>query len=157
MARRRKAQRRIIESDSHYHSKLVAKFINCMMWDGKKSIAQTLFYDAIEQATKMVKASSELEVFNKAMDNVRPMLEVRSKRVGGATYQVPVEIPTHRQDALGIRWLISFARNRKGTGMAKALAQEFADAYNEQGGAIKKRDDTHRMAEANRAFAHFRW
>jgi small subunit ribosomal protein S7 len=105
----------------------------------------------------MVSGSSEVEVLAKLMENVRPILEVRSRRVGGATYQIPVEVPQHRQDALAMRWLIGFARGRKGTPMAKALAQEFADAYNNQGNAIKKREDTHKMAEANRAFAHYRW
>jgi len=105
----------------------------------------------------MVNSSDQMAVFNKVMENVKPLLEVRSRRVGGATYQVPVEIPSYRQEALAMRWLINFARTKKGVPMGKALAQEFVDAYNDQGNAIKKRDDVHRMAEANRAFAHFRW
>jgi small subunit ribosomal protein S7 len=140
-----------------YGDKVAAKFINSIMLDGKKSIAQKIFYDALDQATKMVGATDQLEVFKKLLDNVRPMLEVRSRRVGGATYQIPVEIPQYRQNALAIRWLITFARTKKGVPMAAALAREFADAYKGEGSAIKKREDTHRMAEANRAFAHYRW
>jgi small subunit ribosomal protein S7 len=157
MARRRRIQRREVIADPKFHNPLVAKFVNNLMWDGKKSTAETIFYNALTQATKMVSGSSEVEVLAKLMENVRPILEVRSRRVGGATYQIPVEVPQHRQDALAMRWLIGFARGRKGTPMAKALAQEFADAYNNQGNAIKKREDTHKMAEANRAFAHYRW
>ncbi len=157
MARRRKAQKREVLPDPKFHDKLVTKFVNNIMLDGKKSIAQTIFYNSLEQAAKMVSSDDQMAVFNKAMENVRPMLEVKSRRVGGATYQVPVEIPQHRQEALAMRWLINFARTKKGVPMGKALAQEFADAFNDQGNAIKKRDDVHRMAEANRAFAHFRW
>jgi len=157
MARRRKAQKREITPDPKYRSALITKFVNGIMNGGKKNTAQRIFYDALDQAVRMTGQSDPLGVFNRVMDNVRPVVEVRSRRVGGATYQIPVEVPTHRQDALAIRWLITFARSRKGTPMAKALAQEFADAYNGQGSAIKKREDTHRMAEANRAFAHYRW
>jgi len=146
-----------VTPDPTFDNKLVARFINCIMWDGKKNVAQKIFYNALTQAAKMVAADDKLEVLNKLMENVRPILEVRSRRVGGATYQIPVEVPQYRQDALAIRWLLGFARGRKGTPMAKALAQEFADAYNNQGNAIKKREDTHKMAEANRAFAHYRW
>ena len=157
MARRRKAQKREVLPDPKFQNKLVTKFVNNIMLDGKKSLAQNIFYNALEQAAKMVNSTDQTAVFNKVMENVRPLLEVRSRRVGGATYQVPVEIPQHRQEALAMRWLISYARNKKGVPMGKALAQEFADAFNDQGSAIKKRDDVHRMAEANRAFAHFRW
>jgi len=157
MARRRKAQKREVLPDPKFHNKLVTKFVNNIMLDGKKSLAQSIFYNALEQAAKMVNSTDQMTVFNKIMENARPLLEVRSRRVGGATYQVPVEIPTHRQEALAMRWLITYARTKKGVPMGKALAQEFADAYNDQGNAIKKRDDVHRMAEANRAFAHFRW
>jgi small subunit ribosomal protein S7 len=136
---------------------LVTKFVNGIMLGGKKNTAQRIFYNALDQAVRMTNQSDPLGVFNRVMENVRPVVEVRSRRVGGATYQIPVEVPTQRQDALAIRWLVGFARGRKGTPMAKALAQEFADAYNGQGNAIKKREDTHRMAEANRAFAHYRW
>ncbi len=157
MARRRKAQKREVLPDPKFHNKLVTKFVNNIMLDGKKSLAQSIFYNALEQAAKMVNSSDQMAVFNKVMENVKPLLEVRSRRVGGATYQVPVEIPSYRQEALAMRWLINFARTKKGVPMGKALAQEFVDAYNDQGNAIKKRDDVHRMAEANRAFAHFRW
>ena len=157
MARRRKAQRRIVMPDPIYGDKVAAKFINSIMLDGKKSIAQKIFYNALDQATKMVGSTDQLEVFKKILDNVRPMLEVRSRRVGGATYQIPVEIPQYRQNALAIRWLITVARTKKGVPMGQALAREFADAYKGEGSAIKKREDTHRMAEANRAFAHYRW
>ena len=156
MARRRKAQRRDTTPDSKYASKLVTKFVNSIMMSGNRNVAQRILYNALEQAAKMVNAEP-LAVFNKVMDNTRPMVEVRSRRVGGATYQIPVEVPQHRQEALAMRWIIGFARGRKGTPTAKALAQEFADAYNGQGNAIKKREDTHKMAEANRAFAHYRW
>ena len=157
MARRRKPPKRDTVPDKVYGSKLITKFINCIMLDGKKKLAEKIFYDAIDQAAKMTGQSDKLEMFNKIMDNARPTIEVKSRRVGGATYQVPVEIPSYRQDALAIRWIIGFARTKKGAPMAKALAQEFADTFSEQGNTIKKRDDTHRMAEANRAFAHFRW
>ena len=157
MARRRKAQRRVVAPDPIYGDKVAAKFINSIMLDGKKSIAQKIFYDALDQATKMVGSTDQLEVFKKVLDNVRPMLEVRSRRVGGATYQIPVEIPQYRQNALAIRWMINIARTKKGVPMGAALAREFADAYKGEGSAIKKREDTHRMAEANRAFAHYRW
>lgn len=157
MARRRNAQRRDITPDPKFHDKVVAKFVNSLMLDGKKSLAQKIFYEALTKTAQMVNVTEEMDVFTKALENVRPSLEVRSRRVGGATYQVPVEIPQHRQDALAIRWLISFARGRKGIEMAQALAFELADAYKGEGNAIKKRDDVHRMAEANRAFAHYRW
>ncbi len=157
MARRHKAQKREVLPDPMFHDKLVTKFVNSIMLDGKRNLAQKIFYNALEQAAKLVNSTDQLAVFNKVMKNTRPMLEVRSRRVGGATYQIPVEIPSHRQDALAIRWLITYAKTKKGVPMAKALAQEFADAFNDQGSAIKKRDDVHRMAEANRAFAHFRW
>ncbi len=143
--------------DPRFNSTLVQKFVSGIMWDGKKNQAQRIFYAALEQAAKMVSSEDCIAAFNRIMENVRPVVEVRSRRVGGATYQVPVEVPAYRQDALAIRWLVSYARSRKGTPMAKALAQEFADAYNSQGNAVKKREDTHRMAEANRAFAHYRW
>lgn len=157
MARRRKAKVIEIMPDPVFHDKLMAKFVNNIMLDGKKTKAQSIFYNALEEACKMVNNTDQKAVFSKVMENVRPMVEVRSRRVGGATYQVPVEIPGKRQDALAMRWLINFARAKKGVPMGKALAQEFADAYNEQGSAIRRRDEMHRMAEANRAFAHYRW
>ena len=156
MARRRKAQRRDTTPDPKYASKLVTKFVNSIMSGGNRNTAQRVLYNALDQAAKMVNGEP-LAVFTKIMENVRPMVEVRSRRVGGATYQIPVEVPQHRQDALAMRWLIGYARGRKGTPMARALAQEFADAHNGQGNAVKKREDTHKMAEANRAFAHYRW
>lgn len=157
MARRHNATRRVITPDPKFQDRIVAKFINNLMMDGKKTLAQRIFYEALAKASEIVANSDELEVFNKALENVRPTVEVRSRRVGGATYQVPVEIPQYRQDALAIRWIIGGARGRKGTEMAQALAYELADAFKGEGGAVRKRDEVHRMAEANRAFAHYRW
>jgi len=142
--------------DSRHSSKLVSKFINAIMRDGKKSTAETVIYgafDIIEDRTK----EAPLKVFEKAVENVRPLIEVKSRRVGGSTYQVPTEIRPSRRTALGIRWLISYARSRSEKGMAKKLAAELLDAANHRGAAIKKKEDTHRMAEANKAFAHYRW
>jgi len=142
--------------DSRHSSKLVSKFINAIMRDGKKSTAETVIYgafDIIEDRTK----EAPLKVFEKAVENVRPLIEVKSRRVGGSTYQVPTEIRPSRRTALGIRWLISYARSRSEKGMAKKLAAELMDAANHRGAAIKKKEDTHRMAEANKAFAHYRW
>ncbi|NLF38314.1 30S ribosomal protein S7 [bacterium] len=157
MARRRTAQRREITPDPVHRDKVVAKFINCMMEEGKKSTAQQIFYGALAEAAKKAGGAEPLDVFRRIMDNTRPIVEVRSRRVGGATYQVPVEIPSYRQDSLAIRWIVSYARGRKGQPMQRALAAEFLDAYNNSGNVIKKREDTHKMAEANRAFAHYRW
>ncbi|MBR4820412.1 30S ribosomal protein S7 [bacterium] len=157
MARRHNATRRVITPDPKFQDRIVAKFINNLMMDGKKTLAQRIFYEALTKASQIVSVSEEIEVFNKALENVRPTVEVRSRRVGGATYQVPGEIPQYRQDALAIRWIIGGARGRKGTEMAQALAYELADAYKGEGGAVRKRDEVHRMAEANRAFAHYRW
>ena len=157
MARRHNATRRVITPDPKFQDRIVAKFINNLMMDGKKTLAQHIFYEALAKASQMVSVTEEIEVFNKALENVRPTVEVRSRRVGGASYQVPVEIPQYRQDALAIRWIIGGARGRKGTEMAQALAYELADAYKGEGGAVRKRDEVHRMAEANRAFAHYRW
>jgi len=142
--------------DPVYKSTVIGKFVNCIMWDGKKSTAESIFYGALEIAAKRVSAEP-LDVFTKAMENVRPLVEVRPRRVGGATYQVPVEVATPRAQALATRWIISFARNRKGIPMVERLARELVDAFKGEGGAVKKREDTHRMAEANRAFAHYRW
>ncbi|MBR5945452.1 30S ribosomal protein S7 [bacterium] len=157
MARRHNATRRVITPDPKFQDRIVAKFINNLMMDGKKTLAQRIFYEALTKASQIVSVAEEIEVFNKALENVRPTVEVRSRRVGGATYQVPVEIPQYRQDALAIRWIIGGARGRKGTEMAQALAYELADAYKGEGGAVRKRDEVQRMAEANRAFAHYRW
>lgn len=156
MPRRREVPVRSILPDPKYNSVLVAKFIRSVMRDGKKSTAEQLLYDAFD----IIKTKSNeppLKVFEKALDNVKPMSEVKSRRVGGSTYQVPQEVRPARRQALGIRWMIDFARKRGERGMAARLAGEILDAANNRGGAAKKREDTHRMAEANKAFAHFRW
>lgn len=156
MPRRREVPVRTVLPDPKYNSVLVAKFIRSVMRDGKKSTAEQLLYDAFD----IIKAKSNeppLKVFEKALDNVKPMSEVKSRRVGGSTYQVPTEVRPVRRQALGIRWMIDFARKRGERGMAARLAGEILDAANNRGGAAKKREDTHRMAEANKAFAHFRW
>jgi len=149
-------KRRDVEPDPRYNSKLVAKFINCIMRCGKKSVAQRILYDAFDIISKRTK-EDPLTVFRKAVENVKPVVEVRSRRVGGATYQVPTEVRPERRQALAIRWLINYARARGEKGMAAKLAGELMDAANNRGGAIKKKEDTHRMAEANKAFAHYRW
>jgi small subunit ribosomal protein S7 len=143
-------------SDPKYDSKLVSKFLNCVMRDGKKSTAESILYGAFDIMQDKTK-ESPLKMFEKAVDNVRPLIEVKSRRVGGSTYQVPTEIRPGRRTALGIRWIIGFARKRPEKGMAKKLAAEFMDAANGRGASVKKREDTHKMAEANKAFAHFRW
>lgn len=156
MPRKGEVSKRPAMPDPKYKSKLVSKFINCLMKDGKKSVAESILYDAfgiIEGKTK----ESPLKVFEKAMDNVKPRIEVKSRRVGGSTYQVPVEVRAARQATLGIRWLISFARKRTEKSMSEKLAAELIDAANQRGSTMKKREDTHRMAEANKAFAHYRW
>lgn len=156
MPRRREVPVRNVLPDPKYNSVLVAKFIRSVMRDGKKSTAEQLLYDAFD----IIKAKSSeppLKVFEKALDNVKPMSEVKSRRVGGSTYQVPTEVRPARRQALGMRWMIDFARKRGERGMAARLAGEILDAANNRGGAAKKREDTHRMAEANKAFAHFRW
>jgi small subunit ribosomal protein S7 len=148
--------RREVMPDARYGSKVVTKLINKVMWDGKKTIAEKIVYSAFDiVATKTGKAA--LEAFEQAMENVMPVLEVKARRVGGATYQVPIEISAERRQALGIRWLVEYARNRNDHGMDEKLASEIVDAINSQGGAFKKKEDTHRMAEANKAFAHYRW
>lgn len=136
--------------------KLAAKFVNCVMRDGKKNAARKVVKDALILAEKRV-GEPALQVFTKAVDNIRPSVEVKSRRIGGSTYQVPTDIRPSRQTALAFRWLINFSRNRSEKGFANKLAAELLDAYNERGGAIKKKEDTHKMAEANKAFAHFRW
>ena len=143
-------------TDAVYSSDLVQKFINCMMYDGKRSTAQRIFYSAMEQMGQ--KANDEpLKLFKKALENVKPMLEVKSRRVGGANYQVPVEVSQFRRQSLAIRWLLLNARTRSGKRMMDKLADELLDAANGRGGAMKKKEDVHRMAEANKAFAHYRW
>ncbi len=156
MARRNRAPKRHIEPDLKYNSELVARFINKLMVDGKKTVASHVFYDALELAAQRAKKPG-IEVFEQAIKNSTPMIEVRPRRVGGATYQVPLEVRPERRRSLAIRWLIGSARSRSGKSMAEKLAAEFMDAANNQGNTVKKREDTHRMAEANRAFAHYRW
>ena len=156
MPRRRRAQERKILPDPKYKSTIVAKFINGMMLDGKRSIAEHIFYDAMDIIEKKTK-EDPVSVFNQAMENVAPILEVKSRRVGGATYQVPIEVRDKRRKTLAIRWLVLYSRQRSEKTMAEKLANELMAAYKKEGTAIKKREDTHRMAEANKAFAHFRW
>ncbi len=157
MSRRRAIERRSIDPDPRYNSVLVSKFTNGIMERGKKSLAQRIFYDAMDIVGERVKDEEPLVVFEEAMEKVRPKVEVKSRRVGGATYQVPMEVRQTRRNALAIRWIIGFARSRSGKSMSEKLAAELIDAYNNRGAAVKKRDDTHRMAEANKAFAHYRW
>lgn len=157
MARRREAEKREILPDPKYNDILVARFVNSLLKQGKKSVAERMFYSALDNIAKRVSGEEPLRVFKKAVDNAAPMLEVRSRRVGGATYQVPVEVSSSRRTALSIRWLISNARGRAGRSMADKLTDELVDAYNSTGGAIRKKEDVHRMAEANKAFAHYRW
>ena len=154
--RKRRAVKRDVLPDPIYKSKVITKLINGLMYDGKKGIAQRIVYDAFD----IVKEKTNLEamdVFNKAMENIKPALEVKSRRVGGANYQVPIEVKPARAQELALRWLINAARSRNGQSMAINLANELVDAYNSTGAAYKKREDTHRMAEANKAFAHYRW
>jgi small subunit ribosomal protein S7 len=156
MPRRRVVAKRDILSDPKFNSKLVAKFINKVMRRGKKSLAERILYGAFELIEKRSK-QDPLDVFHKAMDNVRPVIEVKSRRVGGSTYQVPVEVRADRRNALAMRWLISYAKQRSEKTMVQKLAGELQDAAQNRGSAVKKREDTHRMAEANKAFAHYRW
>lgn len=142
--------------DPKYNRVIVTRFINGLMQQGKKSVAEKIFYSAIDIIEKKTKKNG-LEVFEKAMENVKPILEVRSRRVGGATYQVPMEVRPNRKQALAIRWIVSYAKARSGKSMAEKLAEELIAASNKEGNSIKKREDTHKMAEANKAFAHFRW
>ncbi len=154
--RKRRAVKRDVLADPIYNSKLVTKIINTIMKDGKKGIAQTIFYDAMNIVKEKTNSDS-MEVLDKALENIMPQLEVKSRRVGGANYQVPIEVKADRKQALGIRWLINYARLRGGHSMAENLANEIIDASNGTGAAVKKREETHRMAEANKAFAHYRW
>jgi len=156
MARRRSAQKREILPDPKYHDKLVTKFINNMMLDGKKSLAEKIFYNSMN-LVQAKENEDPLGLFKKAVENAKPILEVKSRRVGGATYQVPVEVRADRKQALSIRWLLASAKARSERTMEERLANEFIDAANKRGSAIKKKEDVHRMAEANKAFAHYRW
>ncbi|MBW2000776.1 MAG: 30S ribosomal protein S7 [Deltaproteobacteria bacterium] len=156
MPRKRVVEKREVVPDPKYKSKLVAKFINCLMKKGKKSVAQSILYEALEIVRSRAK-EVPLVVFQRAVNNVKPVVEVRSRRVGGSTYQVPTEVRPSRSQALSIRWIISYAKARGEKSMAAKLAGELMDAANNRGSAIKKKEDTHRMAEANKAFAHYRW
>jgi len=156
MPRKGHVSRKEVAPDPVYGSPLVMKFINSMMWDGKRNTAQVVFYTAMEQVGKKTN-EDPLKTFNKAVENVKPLLEVKTRRVGGANYQVPVEVNPFRRQSLAIRWLISYSRDRGGKTMSDRLAEELIDAANNRGGAFKKKEDVHRMAEANKAFAHYRW
>jgi small subunit ribosomal protein S7 len=156
MPRRREVPERIVYPDAKHGSKLVTKFINCLMRDGKRSTAESILYTAFDVIAEKGN-SAPLKLFEQAVENVRPMIEVKSRRVGGSTYQVPTEIRPSRRTALGIRWIIGFARKRNETDMARKLAAELLDAASNRGASAKKKEDTHKMAEANKAFAHFRW
>ena len=155
MSRKRKAQERKIYSDPKFGSKVVSKFINSIMYDGRRSTAEKILYTALEKIK--TKNQDPLKIFNTAVSNVRPNLEVRSRRVGGATYQVPVEVKHSRSQALALRWLLDASRKRKNKTMAEKLFYELMDASQNKGSAVKKKEDTHKMAESNKAFAHFRW
>ena len=157
MSRRRKTIKRPKQIDPRFNSEMVAHMINYLMINGKKTTAEKIVYGAIEEISRKVEGEDSLEVVNKAVNNMKPRVEVKSRRVGGSTYQVPVEIKPNRQLALALRWLTMYAAGRRGVGMPKAVALEILDAYNNQGNIIKKRDDTHKMAQANKAFAHYAW
>ncbi len=154
--RRRRPVKREVLPDPKFNSKLVSKFISCMMYDGKKGVSETNFYKAMEIINQKTQKDS-IEVFVQALENVKPLVEVKSRRVGGATYQVPVEIRPERRQALGIRWIINYSRGRSEKTMYQRLAGELMDAFNNSGSSIKKKEDTHKMAEANKAFAHFKF
>lgn len=156
MSRRRRAEKRVHQPDARYNSPLVSHLINVVMLDGKKSIAQSIVYGAFERVSEKLEKGDPIDLLLGAMENIRPKLEVKSRRVGGTTYQVPLEISFERQQSLAFRWLITAARGRRGS-MRENLAAELIDAYNNTGTVVKKKDDTHRMAQANRAFAHLRW
>jgi small subunit ribosomal protein S7 len=157
MAKRFTASTTQLKPDPKFSSKLVSKFVNCMMLDGKKNTSQAIFYDAMDIVSGKIKDVPPLEIFETAINNVKPLLEVRSKRVGGASYQVPMQVNPKRQQSLAFRWILASARGKKGKPMCQRLASELMDAYNKQGGAMTTRENVHRMAEANKAFAHFAW
>ena len=154
--RKRRAEKRDVLPDAIYNSKIVTKLINAVMLDGKKGTAEKIIYDAFDMIKEKT-GKNPVEVFDAAMENIMPLLEVKSRRVGGSNYQVPMEVRPERRQTLGLRWLVNYAKNRSGRGMANKLANEIMDAANGVGGAVKKREDTHKMAEANKAFAHYRW
>ena len=151
------ASRTQLKPDPKFDSILASKFINCLMWDGKKTIAQNVFYDALDEIKKRIPDQEPIEVFTQAIENVKPHLEVRSKRVGGASYQVPMQVSRTRQQSLAIRWVLNAVRDKKGRATHLKLADELTAAFNREGAAMTKRANTHRMAEANKAFAHFAW
>lgn len=157
MSRRRRTVKRVIEQDPVYKSSTLSRFINKVMVEGKKSLARQIVYSALEEFTAKIKVDNPLEAFEKALENAKPSLEIKSRRIGGATYQVPVEIAPDRRASLAMRWIIKHSREKAGKAMQNALAMELADCYNNQGTTIKKKDDVHRMAEANKAFAHYKW
>ena len=155
--RRRKADKRPTTPDIRFNSEIIGRLINTVMERGKKSIAQGIVYDAMDIIKAKNKDVEPIEVFNQALENVKPRLEVKSRRVGGSTYQVPLEVPAERQVAVALRWIVNYSRARKGMPMAKALAAELLDAFANTGRSVKKKDDVHKMANANKAFAHYRW
>lgn len=157
MARKRTASATTLKPDPRYHNKLASKFINCLMWQGKKATAQRIFYGALDQIKKRMADADPIEVFNQAVENVKPTVEVRSKRVGGATYQVPMQVNRTRQQSLSIRWIINASRGKKGRPMYLRLAEELMAAYRREGEAMAKRENTIKMADANKAFSHFAW
>jgi small subunit ribosomal protein S7 len=157
MSRRRRATKRLTDPDPVYQSVTLAKFINKLMYGGKKSVARSIVYRALEKFAARVKTDNPLEAFEQAIENSKPSLEVKTRRIGGANYQVPVEIPGDRRTAMAMQWIILHSRSKPGRAMEEALATELTDCYNNQGSTIKKKDDTHRMAEANKAFAHYKW
>lgn len=156
MPRRGKVKKRKLQPDHFYNSTLISKFINTILRKGKKSLAEKIVYGAMEKVKQKVK-EDPLKMFEKAVENVKPVLETKSRRVGGATYQVPIEVSLNRSTSLSVRWLIRYARDRAGKSMEEKLSAEIVDAVNNRGGAVKKKEDTHKMAESNRAFAHYRW
>lgn len=157
MSRRRRASKRERLPDVRYNSPLVAHLINAVMWRGKRTVAQRIVYGAFEKVSEKLEKGDPVDILLGALENIRPRLEVKSRRVGGATYQVPVELSFERQESLALRWIVGAADSRKGMPMRDALANEIVDAYNNTGGVVKKKDDAHKMAQANRAFAHLRW
>ena len=156
MSRKKRASKRKVKVDLKFNNLLIAKLINKIMVDGKKTVAEKIVYNALDIVADKIKKDA-IEIFEKAIDNIKPEVEVKSRRIGGATYQIPVEVPHERQVSMSYSWLINYARARSGKAMSERLALEIMDAYNNVGSCIKKKEDTHKMAEANRAFAHFRW
>ncbi|AHH08357.1 30S ribosomal protein S7 [Borrelia anserina] len=157
MSRKSKKIKKKVFRDSKYDSQVIAKFVNRMMYDGKKSVSEAIVYNSIDMLAERIEEVDKIVAFSKALDNVKPLVEVRSRRVGGATYQVPVEVREERREALAMKWIISAARKASGKSMQEKLTNELINSYNSTGAAFKKREDTHRMAEANRAFTHYRW